>query len=149
MISASSPRFRLAQSACAALVALAALTFGGCGKGATREWRADDHDEEPGSQTQAAPGGNAANGGGEEALVDATWRSTCSICHGALGRGDGPNGPMVKAPDLTAPALQDARTDDQLAEVIRKGRGKMPAFGQLPAGVVAGLVKRIRALRAP
>jgi cytochrome c oxidase cbb3-type subunit 3 len=54
---------------------------------------------------------------------------------------------MNKATNLTEPALLDARTDEQLATVIRQGRGKMPAFASLPPAVVSGLVGRIRALR--
>jgi cytochrome c oxidase cbb3-type subunit 3 len=54
---------------------------------------------------------------------------------------------MVRAPDLTDPAWQDRVTDAQIAEVIRKGRNKMPAF-ELPDQVVEGLVKRVRAARA-
>ncbi len=128
-------------------IALFALFASACRR-PSREWRPEDHDEEPAGPTQAAPPGSAG-GSGDEALVEATWRSACASCHGALGRGDGPNGPMVKAPDLTTKAFQESRTDEQLATVIRTGRGKMPAFGQLPPAVVAGLVQRIRAVAAP
>jgi mono/diheme cytochrome c family protein len=129
------------------LLVIALVIAAGCRKTPTREWRADDHDQEQTSPFQVsgvAP--SAAASAGEEALAETTWRTTCAICHGALGKGDGPNGPMVKAPDLTA--LQAQRTDDQLAAVIKTGRGKMPAFPQLPPKVVDGLVKRIRAAAA-
>ena len=53
---------------------------------------------------------------------------------------------MIRAPDLTDPGWQDRVTDAQIAEVIRKGRNKMPAF-DLPDQVIDGLVQRIRAAR--
>lgn len=55
---------------------------------------------------------------------------------------------MVRAPDLTLTDWQDRVTDEQIAEVIRKGRNRMPPF-DLPPQVVSGLVARIRAARAP
>lgn len=54
---------------------------------------------------------------------------------------------MMRSPDLTRPDWQARVTDDQIAEVIRKGRNKMPAF-DLPAPVISGLVSRIRSSRA-
>lgn len=54
---------------------------------------------------------------------------------------------MVRAPDLTRSDWQDRVTDQELTEIIRKGRNKMPPF-DLPAQVLDGLVKRIRASRA-
>ena len=124
---------------------MASLTA--CRSKPVREWRADDHDEEPGGGSAAgqvaAVNPATAGSAGADALAETTWRSTCAICHGMLGHGDGPNGPMVKAPDLTQ--VQATRNDEQLAATIRSGKGKMPAFPQLPPAVVAGLVRRIRA----
>lgn len=128
-------------------ITVASLALSGCRNKPVREWRADDHDEEPGGGTAAgqvaAVNPATAGSAGADALAETTWRSTCAICHGMLGRGDGPNGPMVKAPDLTQ--VQATRTDEQLGASIRAGKGKMPAFPQLPPAVVAGLVRRIRA----
>ena len=66
-------------------------------------------------------------------------------CHGTVGRGDGPQGPMVRASDLTRPAWQASVTDAQIAQTIRTGRGSMPAF-DLPESTVNGLVRLIRLL---
>lgn len=123
----------------------------GCGRRATREWGPDDHDQEGASTTQqqAAPNGSAPSVADETRfLVETAWNSNCTTCHGRGGQGDGPQGPMVKAPNLTDPALLDKRTDADLAKVIRGGRNKMPAFASLPDSVVAGLVARIRSSRA-
>jgi len=130
-----------------ALLALA-LTSAACGRNASREWRAEDHDQDPGG---AGAGQAAAPGSGADdsrALVEAAWNSRCFTCHGRFGKGDGPNGPMVKAGDLTAPAFLDKNSDEEIAKTIRNGRNKMPAFTDLPPNVVDGLVKRIRAFRA-
>jgi cytochrome c oxidase cbb3-type subunit 3 len=77
-------------------------------------------------------------------LVEVTWRNQCAMCHGVLGRGDGPQGPMMHAPNLTLPEWQAKMTDQQIAEVIRNGKNRMPKF-DFPPDVVAGLVARIRA----
>jgi mono/diheme cytochrome c family protein len=116
-----------------------------CRKAAVREWRADDHDQE--GTTAALPPGSADPQAEARALVEAAWSTNCALCHGAMGRGDGPQGPMVKATDLTDPGFLDRMTDEQIATAIRTGKGKMPAFPNLPADVTAGLVARIRALR--
>lgn len=50
---------------------------------------------------------------------------------------------MAGAPDLTRAELLSARTDAQLAESIRQGKNRMPAF-DLPPSIIEGLVQRIR-----
>ncbi|AKT40834.1 c-type cytochrome [Chondromyces crocatus] len=114
--------------------------------GDVREWTPSDHDQpaRPGAQVSARPAGEGFDPG----LVDLAWQRNCFTCHGARGRGDGPQGPMVRAPDLTDPAWQGRVTDAQIAETIRKGRNQMPAF-DLPDQVIEGLVQRVRASRAP
>lgn len=132
------------------LAAVLVLASTACRSKPTREWRAEDHDEEP---TQPSPGAPAAagapagaGGANDDAIADAAWRTACSSCHGMTGRGDGPKAPMTQPPNLTDPAYLGTRTDEQLTATIVGGKGKMPAFAQLPPGVVAGLVRRVRAL---
>ena len=72
-----------------------------------------------------------------------TWKTNCVVCHGTFGRGDGPQGPMMKARDLSDRAWQAAVTDAQIAESIVKGRGRMPGF-PLPASTVEELVRLVR-----
>jgi mono/diheme cytochrome c family protein len=120
------------------------------------EWQAADHDKEPNAaagqeQQKATPSGGAAGGAagraaGPDMVVEASWQQQCAACHGAVGHGDGPTGPMVHAADLTLTAWQGTVTDAQIADVIAHGKGKMPPF-DLPPKVVAGLVARIRASR--
>jgi mono/diheme cytochrome c family protein len=129
------------------LAASAVPALGGCDRGPSevREWTVDDHDQPPSAagQVTARPGTE----GVDPSLIDLAWRRNCATCHGAAGRGDGPQGPMVRAPDLTREEWQANISDDEMATIIRKGKNKMPAF-DLPDQVVQGLVQRIRAARA-
>src|SRR6185436_4441984 len=73
----------------------------------------------------------------------AAYRRSCAACHGQLGRGDGPQGPMLQARDLSDPTWQASVSDAQIAETITKGRGRMPPAG-LPPATVDGLVHLVR-----
>lgn len=128
------------------------LVLAGCDRssGDVREWQATDHDRAPGQQGQVAPRpqGSTPPGSPDQSLAELAWQRNCVNCHGQRGRGDGPQGPMMRAPDLTRDEWQAQVTDAQIAEVIRKGRNRMPAFEALPEQVVTGLVARIRKNRA-
>lgn len=54
---------------------------------------------------------------------------------------------MLRVPDLTRADWQESVSDEAIAETIRKGKNRMPAF-DLPPQVVDGLVRRIRSARA-
>jgi mono/diheme cytochrome c family protein len=132
---------------------LTALACFGCNERPSdvREWRPGDHDhtENPGSdQVQVDPqdaGAPAVPGFEDVTLV--AWKQNCTPCHGAVGRGDGPRGPMLKATNLTDPAWQGSVTDEQIAKTIKLGKGAMPAFN-LPDVTIANLVKLVRILNA-
>jgi mono/diheme cytochrome c family protein len=118
-----------------------------------REWKADDHDraEEQqkgkGGPSRAAPPSSAsASPDPNTTLVDVTWRTQCASCHGPGGKGDGPQGPMVHAADLTRPEWQSSVSDEQITATILNGKNRMPKF-EFPAPVLSGLVARIRASR--
>jgi mono/diheme cytochrome c family protein len=125
-----------------------------------REWTPSDHhstDDDKiasGQQTAAAPQARGPNGGSQsganadqtQSLVDLTWRTQCTSCHGVAGRGDGPMGGMLHAPDLTRADWQGNVTDAAIAATIKGGKDKMPKF-DLPDPVVQGLVARIRLLK--
>lgn len=72
-----------------------------------------------------------------------TWRAKCSVCHGSIGKGDGPQAAMFKTRDLSDPAWHATVSDEQIYEVIQKGRNQMPAFA-LPEKVARNLVKLVR-----
>jgi cytochrome c oxidase cbb3-type subunit 3 len=117
-----------------------------------REWKATDHDQgDEQNPARAAPPSKAAASSGSVnpnvALIEVAWRNQCTPCHGPIGRGDGPQGPMLKAPDLTSAEWQAKTSDEQIRQVILNGKNKMPKF-DLPPDLVTGLVARIRAAKA-
>jgi mono/diheme cytochrome c family protein len=114
----------------------------------TGQWSAAEHDREPAQQQgQQAPPTGSNKPNVQQQLVDIAWRQ-CAGCHGPLGRGDGPNGSLVKAPDLTREEWQAKVTDEEIAARIRSGKGLMPPNADLPDSTVRGLVGRIRTIRA-
>jgi mono/diheme cytochrome c family protein len=147
------------------LAAILALALAACERPPSaeslREWTPADHrstDDDKvatGARQAAATKPNRANappgqtgvGAPETAqLVELTWRQQCSTCHGPVGKGDGQMGPMLRVPDLTREAWQAAVSDAEIAATIKNGKGKMPNF-DVPAGVLEGLVARVRAAR--
>jgi len=74
------------------------------------------------------------------------FSSNCTLCHSANGSGESPTGKALHAKDLRSDEVQK-QDDATLAEVITKGRGKMPAFGaKLKPDEVTKLVAYIRQL---
>lgn len=130
-------------------LSLVAALLVGCNDdpGPVREWTPADHthNERPTGQVV----GTAAPGEEDATLVAVTWRQNCAVCHGRAGRGDGPQGRMLKVPNLARPDFQSSYSDEQIATVIKQGRNKMPAFGHLPPDVVQGLVGYIRGFAGP
>ncbi len=121
-----------------------ALVVSGCSSHALREWQPSDHDEP--SENQGAMGEPMpapSSSADARSLVEMTWQRQCSLCHGLEGRGNGPNAPMTHPPDLTDPKLQASASDEDLAQLIRKGRNRMPGFN-LPQPLIQALVERIR-----
>lgn len=110
-----------------------------------KEWSASDHD---GEQKGIAAGtqGMKGDAGGTPALVEIAWRQQCATCHGASGKGDGPQGPMFKAADLSKEEWQARTKDADIVSAITNGKGRMPKF-DLPPDVVTGLVARVRSFR--
>ncbi len=113
-----------------------------------RVWRAADHDhtENPNAdQVQVSDAGSSEPGHGLDDVTIVAWQQNCTGCHGPLGRGDGPQGQMVHAADLSRPEWQASVTDEVIATTIRQGRGKMPAFN-LPEATIERLVALVRML---
>ena len=147
----------------ASLLALMAIGATACSRSEDdlREWRPTDHAQPPGAATApspapggarpsapppAAPGSPAQpHAGGLNPLTIRVWANNCARCHGQTGRGDGPDGRMLKVANLANPQWQASRSDAAIAEVIKTGRGAMPASG-LPESTIHDLVKLIRML---
>lgn len=133
------------------LVALIGAALAACDRPPSaeglKEWTPADHTGEQRASGAAAPKqGAKGSGGGAPPVVEATWRAQCATCHGASGHGDGPQGPMFKASDLSREEWQSKVKDDEIASTITNGKGRMPKF-ELPEDVVTGLVERVRSFR--
>jgi len=113
-----------------------------------RPWKASDHDHTVNpneDQVQVTDAGSEAANHGLDDITIVAWQQNCTTCHGALGRGDGPQGQLLHASDLSRPDWQASVTDEVIAATIRQGRGRMPSFN-LPDATIARLVSLIRML---
>lgn len=113
-----------------------------------RQWRASDHDHTANpnaDQVQVTDAGSSEPGQGLDDVTVVAWQQNCTSCHGPLGRGDGPQGQLLHASDLSRSDWQASVTDDAIASTIRQGRGRMPAFN-LPEATITRLVALIRML---
>ena len=71
----------------------------------------------------------------------ATYKSKCAMCHGPQGKGG-----KMGTRDFASAEVK-AQSDAQLAEIITKGKGKMPPYGgKLKDTEVKDLVAYIRSL---
>ena len=74
----------------------------------------------------------------------ALYKAKCSGCHAADGTGNTPVGKALHVKSLTSDEVQSQK-DADLAEVITKGKGKMPKFeGKLSADEVKAVIAIIR-----
>lgn len=115
-----------------------------------REWSPKDHTNnqanqpEQTGQVNATPEPSEAPPRGLDPVTLAAWGSQCTSCHGKIGKGDGPNGKMLKATDLSNPDWQAQITDEGIAKSITSGKNAMPAFANLPPETIANLVWLVR-----
>lgn len=72
------------------------------------------------------------------------YKKHCAACHGATGAGDTMIGKNQKIRSLRSPDVQK-QSDDELFNVISKGRYKMPAYDRkLSKEQIHELVRHIR-----
>jgi len=75
------------------------------------------------------------------------FKTKCAACHGATGAGDTTMGKNLKLRDMGSADVQK-QSDDELATIITKGKGKMPAYdGKLTKEQINEVVKYIRTLK--
>lgn len=74
------------------------------------------------------------------------YAKNCVLCHAADGSGNSSSGKALGAKDLASSEVQK-KSDEELTEVVTKGKGKMPAFGKkITSDEIKGLLAYIRAL---
>jgi len=133
------------------ILVLCGLALAGCEREAPdlREWGPGDHDHTTNPGPAQVPEKSTSPGSmhGIDDVTIAAWKQRCVQCHGPLGRGDGPQGPMVRASDLTRADWQASVSDEEIIGTIKNGRSAMPAF-DLPDTTLQGLVRVIRLLNA-
>ena len=113
----------------------------------TREWQPSDHGQPAQADPARTPPEDAEpEQGGTERAADALYNVSCAGCHGRDGAGQGPaRPPGASMPDFTDSEFQAQRSDAQLLQVLREGRGLMPPFGkQLNDQGLAALVDKVR-----
>jgi mono/diheme cytochrome c family protein len=77
------------------------------------------------------------------------FKDMCVICHGPEGRGDGPQARILspEPQDFTNRAYMETKTDEELIDVTRDGRGPMPGFGdELTEQQIRDVVAYIRTM---
>ena len=98
-------------------------------------------------QSVSTSGGNATD---QTTRAKEIYRRDCLVCHGA--NGDGKTEILrdreLNLPDWTDRKVLIGRVDQQLFNIIRFGRGQMPAesMGRADDGEVRGLIRYIRGL---
>jgi mono/diheme cytochrome c family protein len=102
----------------------------------------------PASTTPSASTGQAPAGD----LGAKVYTERCVLCHGPNGKGDGPAaaGLNPKPRNHTDGSYMNSRTDEQLLQVIRNGKGAMPAWGKvLSEEEIQAVLKHVRSLAQP
>jgi cytochrome c5 len=81
--------------------------------------------------TEASDSGGGAMGGDQVAMGKTIYMEKCALCHGDSGHGDGPGAAALdpKPRNHTDGSYMNGRTNEQLIEVIKNGKGQMPAWG--------------------
>jgi len=78
--------------------------------------------------------------------VAGLYKTKCASCHGPDGSGNTPVGKSLKIPDLTSADVQK-KSDQELAEITEKGKGKMPPTKGITAEQAKQLAAHIRTMK--
>jgi mono/diheme cytochrome c family protein len=76
-----------------------------------------------------------------------TYKSKCTMCHGADGLASGPAGKAMQVPAFNSPAAAKATTAEMIA-ITTNGKGKMPAYaGKLTDAQIKEVVAYVKTLQ--
>lgn len=76
----------------------------------------------------------------------ATYKQKCVSCHGPDGKGETPAGKAMKVRSFADPEVAKM-SDQQLADIIEKGQGKMPKYGAtMKSDEIKAMVAYVRTL---
>ena len=64
-----------------------------------------------------------------QGTAEATFKAKCAGCHGADGSANTPAAKALGVRDFQSPDVQK-ETDTELADIITKGKNKMPKYGE-------------------
>ena len=113
--------------------------------------------EQPPEKTQPAATASASAQAEGEETADDIFKTRCTQCHGADGKGDGPGAAALnpKPRNYTDPTWQASVTDDQIKKTIVQGGAAVGKSAAMPPNpdledkpeVVDGLVKIIRGFK--
>ena len=82
-----------------------------------------------------------------QAPGEPVFKKNCVMCHGADGTGKTKMGQKLGAADLTSNDIQSL-SDEALAQTVRNGKGKMPAFDKtLSPEEITNVIQYVRTLR--
>jgi mono/diheme cytochrome c family protein len=91
----------------------------------------DPFDYGPGPEEAARAGAELSNPlpitNENAARGDLVFHTICTVCHGDLGKGDGPVVPRFPRPPSLLAAHAKALPDGQIFHIITRGQGLMPA----------------------
>jgi mono/diheme cytochrome c family protein len=73
------------------------------------------------------------------------YKHKCASCHGPDGKAETSAGKAMKVRSFADPAVA-AISDDELANIITNGKGKMPKYSSLKPEQVKALVEYCRSL---
>ena len=78
--------------------------------------------------------------------AEQTFKMKCAACHGPDGKGDTGAGKALGAHDFSSETVQKM-PDMELADIISKGKNKMPAYGKtMKESEIKDLVAYVREL---
>ena len=74
------------------------------------------------------------------------YNQNCATCHGANGHSDTPKGRETGADDLTTGGVKGMNAA-KMTQIIKNGRGDMPAFGKkLTAAQITQVIRYVKSL---